>query len=99
VDEFQAVTGTELARILSGDGWEPQNAETCANGFVVLWKDSGNQKPIPLTLGLPIGKNRVEKICRKAGISAAQFRELYLHAPEPDWLAPPPAAPQAERIQ
>lgn len=83
---FSSVTGAELARILSGDGWEPSRTDLLPEQ-VVLWKDGGNWKPIPLTLPYPIGKNRVGRICDKAGISATRFHELYLKAPVPDWLA------------
>ncbi|HEY0875584.1 MAG TPA: hypothetical protein VGD94_19055 [Vicinamibacterales bacterium] len=88
MSEYRSITGAELARVLAGAGWNPDTEGTCAEGFVVLW-NSGNSKPISLTLAFPIGKNRVEKICRKAGVSPERFAQLYLEAPEPSWLIKP----------
>lgn len=82
---YTSVTGAELARILCGDGWLPIGLDMLP-AAIVLRKEAGNAKPISITLSYPIGKGRVEKICRKAGISAAQFEQLFLNAAEPEWL-------------
>jgi hypothetical protein len=87
VAEYASVTGSELARVLAGDGWTPQSTDLLPVN-VVLWKDGGNKKPIPICLPFLIGKNRVERICKKAGVSPTRFEDLLVNAPLPVWLVP-----------
>lgn len=82
---YRSVTGLELARILSGDGWGPQNTDDLP-AHVVLWKGGSDAKPISLALFFPIGARRVEKICKAAGITADRFNDLFLGAQMPEWL-------------
>jgi hypothetical protein len=50
----------------------------------VLWK--GDRKPIAITLYLQIGSDRIERVCKGAGISAAKFEELYRNSVSPTWM-------------
>lgn len=83
--DYLSVAGTDLARVLCGDGWTPERTDLLPD-YVVLWKGGGNHKPIQITLYLPVGKSKVQRICSKAGISTDHFETLYRDAPVPDWL-------------
>jgi hypothetical protein len=84
VPHFRTTLGTDFARILSADGWEPEAVRLPS--YVVLWK--GNLKPVSITLYQSISKKRVESICKTARITAARFEELMGSAPVPSWMKP-----------